>query len=148
MRGLDVASLTRKMDKCKYELGAKASSAFFKTPRMVQVSSIDEIDCSGFVRLVVWILAGVLLPDGSWKQGEWFEANGFKVSTTEACKLEDNVLRLLWMTPAQGGGVGHIAFCWNGQTFESYGGNGPGSRKFTGDTHFQKVSKVFVLAGI
>jgi len=133
---------------CKYKLGAKAPSLDF------QLASIKQIDCSGFVRLMIYKLTmlsdpfskGLVIPDGSFNQGEWFEKNNFKPSDTESCKLLDGKLRLLWMTPKQGGGVGHIAFVLNGVTYESYGGHGPGSRKFTGKSNFQKIAKVFVLA--
>lgn len=132
--------LTAKMRDCKYELGAKAPSL------EVQLADIKEIDCSGFVRIITYKASGTILPDGSFMQGRWFEENNFKVSDTASCKLHDGVLRLLWMTPHQGGGVGHIAFCLNAKTYESYGGHGPGSRPFTGASKFQRVSKVFVLA--
>lgn len=141
----DIPRLAGKMT-AKYKLGAKAPAAYFKAGTGVQIKDIPHIDCSGFVRLMVYKACGVLIPDGSWNQGKWFEDNGFKVSTTAACKLKDGVLRLLWMTPAQGGGVGHIAFCLDGRTYESRSGKGVDSRLFTGASHFQKVSKVFVLA--
>lgn len=135
----DIPIFTGKMKGCKYKLGAKA-------PFTAQLADIKEIDCSGFVRLLIHKGCGVVIPDGSFNQGSWFESNHFKVSDTASCKLKDGILRLLWMTPKQGGGIGHIAFCLNGNTYESYGGHGPGSRMFTGLSKFQKVAKVFVLA--
>lgn len=142
----DIPALAAKMSNCKYSLGAKAPADYFKSGTGVQIKDIKQIDCSGFVRLMIYKACGVLIPDGSWYQGKWFEDQGFKVSTTEACKLKDGVLRLLWMTPTQGSGTGHIAFCLDGRTYESYGGKGVGSRLFSGLSKFQKVSKVFVVA--
>jgi hypothetical protein len=130
---------TAKMKGCKYKLGAKASSLD------VQLSDVREIDCSGFIRLILH-KCGVKFPDGSYTQGKWLEDNHFKPTTTDACKLKDGVLRIAWMLPKDGGGIGHIAFVLNGKTYESWGGHGVGSRPFTGVSKFQKVSKKFVIA--
>lgn len=137
---LDIPVLTAKMKGCRYRLGAKAPSLD------TQLADIDDIDCSGYVRLMVYKACGEVIPDGSYNQGRWFETHHFKESTLANCKLKDGVLRLLWMLPKNGGGVGHIAFCLNGKTYESYGGHGPGSRLFSGLSKFQKVARVFVLA--
>jgi cell wall-associated NlpC family hydrolase len=136
----DLPILTAKMRGCKYELGAKAKSLGD------QLASIGTIDCSGFHRLMIFKLAGVAIPDGSWNQGEYYRENHFKPSTVDAGKLKDGILRAAILPQQPGPGVGrHIVFILNGRTYESYGGNGPGSRSWTG-RGWQGKCKVFVLA--
>jgi hypothetical protein len=97
------------------------------------------------VRLLVFKACGVVLPDGSWNQGQYLREHGFKVSRPIDCFRRDGYLRVLVMR-AKDGRPGHIAFCLNGRTYESYGGHGPGSRLFTMLTTFQRTATVYVLA--
>ena len=123
-----------------YRLGAKARMSD-------KPEEVTEIDCSGVVRYAIYRLGGGKIPDGSWHQDRYFSENGYKVSGKYACFLRDNILRLLYM-PAKNGKPGHIAFCLNGRTYESWGGNGPGSRLFTGLSKFQATCKVYVIAQV
>ncbi len=136
----EIAVLTAKMKGCKYKLGAKASFD-------QQLADIKEIDCSGYFRLLVHKACGEVIPDGTYAQHRYFKNGHFKPTSGDYCKLHDGVLRVCVMTPAMNGQAwGHIAFVLNGRTYESYGGNGPGSRAFTGTSKFQRIADKFVIA--
>lgn len=142
----DIPMLATKMSGCKYKLGAKAPAAYFKPGTGVQIKDIKSIDCSGFVRLLIYKACGVVIPDGSWNQGKWFEDQGFKVSNTDAGKLKDGILRVAILPQQPGPGVGrHIAFILDGKTYESRSGKGVGSRKWNG-LGWQGKCKVYVVA--
>lgn len=128
----------------QYKLGAKANSLSDKPGDFL------SIDCSGFVG---WILGNAnngpsgykdLYKKGSVQQREWFEACGFKKSTVSAGLLFDGILRIAFLSPKDGGGVGHVALILNGKTIESYGGVGPDRRKWTG-IGWQQKTTVFVV---
>lgn len=124
----------------QYKLGGKVNKL---TADSSVVRSLG-IDCSGYIR---WILCRsthdqLVMPDGSVQQADWLDAVGFKVSTVEACKLEDDVLRIAQYRPQSG--VGHISLVFNGNTIESHGGTGPDSRRWTGEG-WQGVCRVWCL---
>ena len=132
--------LTAKMRGCRYRLGAKADSLD------QQLAEIDHIDCSGFTRILVYKACGTVIPDGSWHQREYLRKSRFKQSTVDAGKLKDGMLRMFVLPQQPGPGVGrHVGFILNGMTYESYGGNGPGSRAWTG-RGYQAKCEVFVIA--
>lgn len=104
------------------------------------------IDCSGWVRYVIYqCCKQIKIPDGSWNQAAWAEAQGFKsygkAGYLANAGLKDGRVRLCQFT----GNPGHIWFTWNGMTYESYGGNGPGSRKWNTLGLLTRVQHVFVL---
>lgn len=107
----------------------------------------EGVDCSGYVR---WLIhratnGAVTMPDGSWVQHEWVQEAGFKPSTIASAQLLDGYLRIAFMSPRRGGGIGHVALILDGQTMESHGGAGPNRRKWAG-TGWQAKTKVYVLA--
>ena len=124
--------------KARYRLGAKADSLD------QQLADVRYIDCSGAFRLIAWKFAGAKLPDGSWHQARWLDDNGFKVSDVASAKLKDGHLRAFQLPPSPGR-VGHIGFVLDGKTYESYGGQGAGSREWNG-AGWQGRCKVWVLA--
>jgi hypothetical protein len=108
-------------------------------PLSLQPADADwpgAVDCSGEFR---WLLFHALgqpgdfdVPDGSWNQGQWMAAAGFKESQVQDGSNVDGYIRAAWMTPEQTGeSSGHIFMCCNNITFESYGGHGPGQRTFS-----------------
>lgn len=103
------------------------------------------IDCSGWVRYLFWQCAGINIPDGSWNQAKWCEQQGFKsygkAGYLMNARLHDGRLRLCQFA----GNPGHIWFVLNGRTYESYGGHGPGSRRWSTPGLVARVQKVFVL---
>lgn len=105
-----------------YELGAKVS------PLSLQAGEFKSVDCSGFVRWAIYHASGVLLPDGSANQHDWFASQGFKQSTLDAGTLNDNAVRIAFLTAADGGGTGHVVLITGGKTLESHGGHGPDMR--------------------
>jgi cell wall-associated NlpC family hydrolase len=125
-------------EQVQYHLGAKA-------PRLsCQPSEIDAIDCSGLVRYALYRASGVTLPDGSVNQHDWCDAQGFKHSNVDAGKITDGALRIAFLSPAAGGGVGHVSLIHMGRTLESHGGMGPDRRPWTG-LGWQGKCSVYVL---
>lgn len=124
-----------------YKLGAKA-------PWLgCDVSEIRAIDCSGFVRYLAYQASSgsVVLPDGSVNQHEAFFAGGFKRSSVGSGRLQDGILRIAFLRPEDGDGVGHVAFLLNGRTLESHGHHGPDRRLWTGQGWMGKCSVYVVM---
>lgn len=124
-----------------YGLGSKA-------PSLTALPGKDflRIDCSGFVRWAVYQASynKLKMPDGSVVQHDWVRKQGYKVSDIASGKLKDGRVRIAFMSPADGGGVGHVALILNGWTLESHGGGGPNRREWTG-AGWQSTAKVYVL---
>lgn len=103
------------------------------------------IDCSGWVRYLFKQCAGLTIPDGSWMQRAWCEERNFKAYGKAGylanAGLKDGRVRLCTFA----GNPGHIWLVHNGQTFESYGGHGPGSRAWYTPGLVARVQRVFVL---
>lgn len=130
---------TKRMIDWDYGFGDKAKDLD------VQLSDKGKrIDCSGYVRLMFWKLCKILIPDGSWAQGKWFDKQGFKVSSPESAKLKDGILRVA-VLPVTKDHPGHVLFVYNGRTYESKPGTGPSSRPWTG-TRWQAKCKVWVVS--
>lgn len=125
----------------QYRLGGKAPSLESDSATVARVG----IDCSGYVRWIVYRASGVAMPDGSWHQAAWADRQGFKTTTVEAGGLKDGRVRLAYMKPLSEGGVGHIALVLDGQTIESSGKRGPGRRPWTGQG-WQSRCRLWVLA--
>jgi cell wall-associated NlpC family hydrolase len=125
-----------------YKLGGKAPSLSAPPEKLK-----SGIDCSGFVRWAVWQASPsdkrVVMPDGSWHQGEWAAKQGFKVSSSESCLLKDGRIRLAYWLNAKG--ISHIALVLNGKTLESHGGKGPNSRAWSLKTTWMRAAKVWAL---
>ena len=126
---LDVGKLDGYLSRCEwlsigYGLGSKAHNLMAIPP------DYSEIDCSGWVRAAVAIATGgvTILPDGSVIQHEWCDQVGLKKSAWPALLLRDGCTRLCFIVPSPAHPVGHVLLVRNGQTYESWGGHGPGSR--------------------
>jgi len=97
----------------KYGLGAKAPSL------KSEPSEIKKLDCSGFIR---WAIAKaskqrVIFTDGSVQQHEQCEKVGFKRSTIASAMLHDGKLRVGFLSPKDGGGIGHVLLARNGMSY-------------------------------
>jgi hypothetical protein len=127
----------------EYGLGAKAD------PLGCDLSEIHAIDCSGFVRDGLFRATGrpddFDFPDGSATQHEHCQNIGLKVSTPIDAHNHDNIWRIAFLTPEDGGGIGHVLFVRNGLTYESHGSTGPASRAW-GSAEFMGKMTVYVLA--
>lgn len=122
---------------CSYKLAAKAAPS-------AKAGTFHKIDCSGYVR---WLLlnAGVdQFPDGSFIQHDAVRKAGFKTSTIDALDLGDNAIRIVFLSPLDGGGIGHVALWHNGKSVESHGGVGP-DRRATYQCPWLRVAHVYVL---
>lgn len=100
-----------------------------------------EIDCSGFVRtLLMYACEDAMdaMPDGSYTQGEWLAAKGFKPTDPANCGLSDGHLRINVHHPDHRDEAGHIWIVVGGATVhsvESFGGHGPGERTWNAMLH-------------
>lgn len=123
-----------------YKLGAKAASL------TMAPGNIGKIDCSGYVRYALFQASGLRLTDGSVNQHDWIKEQGFKRSTVEAGKLNDGALRIAFLTPTAGGGVGHVMLIHSARTLESHGGVGVSRRAWNPDQYsFMGKCSVYVL---
>lgn len=143
---INVAELLRLVDAAdipgdQYGLGAK-----WNVNADVATLRKSDVDCSGFVRWILRQASGEVLsfPDGSWIQHEWVKKHGFKASSVEAGKLVDHAVRIAFLSPQDGGGVGHVALIHNGETIESHGAAGPDRRPWNG-LRWQGKCRVYVL---
>ena len=126
---VDIPYLKALMAQCvaagvRYLMGGKA--------RDVKAVPLDthEIDCSGFMR---WLLyhathGALLLPDGSFMEGQALALDGFKPSDPANCANTDNRVRVCIHVADDKDRTGHIWLCLNGVTYESHGGVGVSSR--------------------
>jgi len=121
----------------KYKLGAK--DPYLGAPS----SQIEYLDCSGFTRDEIYSAAGVVIPDGSYIQREYFE----KVLSPVPYGPAQNDLLIFFLTAGVNGvgSVGHVGFARNGVTYECYGGHGVGSRPWNTPVLKDHVHKAFRL---
>jgi len=126
---------------CRYGLGAKAPSLDCDT------SAIHAIDCSGFVRYALYRASGVDIGDGSVQQHDGIELRGFKHSTVADAGRRDGAVRIAFLSPAAGRGIGHVMLVLDGETIESHGGVGPDRRVWDAERYpFMGECAVYVLA--
>lgn len=136
--GVNVQGLQEYLTACinhgvKYDFGAKCpEKSLGKLP-----IPFSKIDCSGYVRsAIAHASAGkIITPDGSWNQGAWLQAHGYKITDHENCQLIDNHLRICVHHSDTLDETGHVWFVLNGKTMESWGGHGPGSRPWNSPLH-------------
>lgn len=97
------------------------------------------VDCSGYVRWLVYQCSGVAIPDGSVVQKEWVEGRNFKRSSPAACALRDGIIRIAFLAPREGK-MGHVALVLEGSTVESHFRTGPDSRDVSGLVWLERCS--------
>jgi LysM repeat protein len=124
---IDVASvlaLHNELDHVTYELGAKARMS-------ADPSSIRKIDCSGYVRFVLYNASNGRVDcspnGGTWWQEKWCNDNRLASSPYDqnGAGASDGKLRIAFK---KSGGIGHVWLLHNGYTYESYGGHGVGRK--------------------
>lgn len=117
-----------------------------------QPNTPTGIDCSGWTRACIWDSCRYLVVDGSADQHDQAHKLGLKVSDVASCLLKDGIIRWFFLAPVYNPDgslreAGHTGFVVNGQTIESYGGHGPGSRAFDTSEHPWMANLfVFVLS--
>lgn len=132
-----------------YTLGAKAE------PLAQQASHIMALDCSGFVRWALYHASidwnavhpkeakdyyPLVIPDGSVTQHDWCDTAGMPKGDFSDGNRVDGVLRIAFLTPKDGGGVGHVMLILNGYTLESHGHVGPDRRKWLSQPFMTKCT--------
>jgi hypothetical protein len=72
------------------------------------------------------------------------KAQGFKVSDFGSGHEVDGAIRIAFLSPEAGGGIGHVMLLNQGETCESHGGHGPDFRLW-GSESFMSLCSVYVL---
>ena len=145
----------------KYLMGAKDHKLGTNPP------DYSKIDCSGFAQAVLAVATNGAtighMPEGSYDQDDWCKAAGFKhhaVTSAEdyirAVGAVDNHPRIcfhhsggrgndptghVWLALRSNNGTGSVVV-----SFESYGGNGPGSRPINHQWFCDHCDDIYVLA--
>jgi hypothetical protein len=148
---LDAIRLVACVARCRaaavgYGLGAKAAAGDSEPG----ARGFLRIDCSGFVGWTLCQATAGRFPDllgrGSVEQHDWIAAHGFKTSSVPAGPLHDGAVRIAFLSPAAGGGIGHVMLLLDGQTIESHGGVGPDRRAWDVAQHpFMAHCALYVL---
>jgi hypothetical protein len=155
----------------QYGLGAKAegytiegkhwnprSNGHLNTP----VNTLDNIDCSGFVRYILFHATdeALVIPDGSQVQREWFEKAAARGETHKLTNyadantyISDSRLFIGFIKPNTNGcgPVGHVWLIGQfdedvaAETLESYGGHGVASRTWNALPLRTEVYSVYSL---
>lgn len=111
-------------ENCVYLYGGKAPSLDCDT------SLIHGIDCSGFARYILAKSTGqkLIVPDGSYAQNDWCDANLTKADYFGIQAYGYG--RLFWCFYRHASGIGHtwLADGTLKKTLESHGHGGPSSR--------------------
>jgi len=128
-----------------YGLGAKL-------PHHGAVPGVEfqKVDCSGFVRELIWLSTTPQLnfPDGSVVQHEWVQAHQLPTTTVAAAMANDGVVRIAFLRPQDSpSGIGHVVLVHNGRTLESHGGVGPDSRPWTA-AGWQAKARVYAVSPV
>ena len=118
-----------------YGLGDKIVPLSCQWPNITSAPNAKQVDCSGDACWILYHLTagGISLDPENMNSSDlhqWCEGQGFDTCEVADGHLRDSRLRMWFLTPEQGGGIGHVLFTCNGQTFESHGGKGPDSRPF------------------
>ena len=98
------------------------------------LSSIENIDCSGLVRLESYIATDGAFAFDDGSQSQLAQCRKLlKAVPYIDCAKKDNVLRIAFMTPGVNGvgSIGHVWWTFNSLTLESYGGHGVGSHSWS-----------------
>lgn len=124
----------------KYGFGSKAALT-------VAPESIKAIDCSGFVRYLLFHASSerIKMPDGSWIQNDWCKKQKFAEVDYEDASCQDNLLRIAFLPPAKGH-AGHVWLIHGGKTMESHGGVGPSRRSWNTPVLYKGVTDCYELA--
>jgi hypothetical protein len=135
-----VNRLGQTVNKKHYRLGAKVR------PLALSASEWSEVDCSGYVRWLIWHITRnhLTIPDGSWNQNKWAMDYLLRPCPYSDCAEVDDRLRIAFMSPGKNK-HGHVWVVCNGRTIESYGGHGPGRRAWNVRSLLSRVSTCYVL---
>lgn len=125
-----------------YSLGAKA-------PHLnCSPSEITAIDCSGFVRYLIYQLTGMTIRDGSYNQHDWCIAQRLpQAEYDDDASSSDCILRIAFIVPSRQHHIGHVWLILNGMTLESHGHTkGPDRRPWSTRVLLDDVDACYELA--
>jgi hypothetical protein len=118
--------------------------------------TIDGLDCSGFTCYALYQAAGLVIPDGSENQLEWFQREDFRRLEPYSNVNEDMGHSVLYIAfiKAHVNGCGAIGHVWlvykrtdeaTAETFECHGGGGVDSRPWNTAALFHEEYMAFEL---
>lgn len=119
-----------------YGLGSKIVPISLQAPQLQRA----KVDCSGFVDWCCWHAGATEVPDGSVSEHDWVKAQGFKPCDLGDVANKDGAVRIAFLSPEDGGGVGHVMLIVDGRTCESHGGVGVDRRVWLSKPFMQKCS--------
>lgn len=144
-----IVALTKSLMDAKitYGLGSKISPISLQATDLA-ARGIHSVDCSGFVRWAIWHATGslVAMPDGSVQQHGWIDDRGLPKVAPSAAHADDGSIFIAFLTPEDGGGVGHVMLITGGLTCESHGHHGP-DRRLWGSEAWMGECAVYRIAG-
>lgn len=146
---LDVSKARAFLDACTHAAPRVGYGLGAKVPFHGAVPGQDfkTVDCSGFVREVIWRATDPHrnFPDGSVVQHDWIRDRNFARSTPDAALQQDGIVRIAFLRPQDSSNrIGHVVLVHNARTLESHGGTGPDSRAWT-KAGWQGKTFVYVL---
>jgi len=138
----------RLLDLCNRLMDGHISYGFgIKANLHVQPEDIKSIDCSGFVRYLLYnaTYSALKMPDGSWMQHDWCQKSLFEAVNYATADRCDGWLRIAFLPP-KAGHAGHVWLVQNGATIESHGGKGPDRRPWDTTILKSQVTACYKLA--
>jgi len=144
----------------KYIYGGKANDKSINPRSTGRLSTppdtIDGLDCSGFTCYALYQAAGLVIPDGSENQLEWFQREDFRRLEPYSNVNEDMGHSVLYIAfiKAHVNGCGAIGHVWlvykrtdeaTAETFECHGGGGVDSRPWNTAALFHEEYMAFEL---
>ncbi len=124
-----------------YALGSKVDPLSQQGRYIVGTPDPRGIDCSGYALYELYHLtegAVSLDPEttNSAALHQWFIDQGYEPCQTSDGHLQDGRVRFWFLTPAQGGGIGHVLCTCDGVCYESHGSKGPDGSRGWGSVPF------------
>lgn len=139
----------------KYAVGEdkKTGKLLGKAALNATPQSIKELDCSGFVRYLIYQATDgkTKMSDGSYYQRKWCEDRKLTVQDyAKTAYRVDGKLRIAFLSPNKPQRpYGHVWLLYGGKTLESYSsGKGPGSRPWNTTILANNANACFILANV
>ena len=140
--GIHLFGLCRKLMDGHIHYGFGSKTALSSRPE-----DITSIDCSGFVRYLMYQAssAALRMPDGSVVQNEWCGHQQLPLVNYRDAARHDQLIRIAFLPPHHGH-AGHVWLIHQGRTLESHGGKGPDRRIWNTPVLIGGVTQCYELA--